>query len=254
MKKWITSLFLFVSSLLSFGQDKSVDVLKFMGVPIDGTEYQVRMDLIRKGFSYNQTTKWFSGQFNGQSVRLSIHTNHRVVDRIYVRFPSVNKFSIKNEYNKLLHQLDKTGKYLSSIINNTIPEEENVADSISFSGKSYEACFYYLNSERDPDIYSETISLHRELLDIIDSEELKIVNTLSAQLDTLSDEDYEKHPDSKYIDGFIEKTAEKAALLSVYVDYLADGQVWFTIHEDGSKYHISLYYDNLHNRPHGEDL
>ena len=35
---------------------------------------------------------------------------------------------------------------------------------------------------------------------------------------------------------------------------LADGEVWFMIHQDYGHYQIGLYYDNLHNQAHGEDL
>lgn len=35
---------------------------------------------------------------------------------------------------------------------------------------------------------------------------------------------------------------------------LADGDVWFMIQENYGQYYIGLYYDNLHNQAHGEDL
>ena len=35
---------------------------------------------------------------------------------------------------------------------------------------------------------------------------------------------------------------------------LADGDVWFMIHENYGCYNLGLYYDNLHNRANGEDL
>ena len=35
---------------------------------------------------------------------------------------------------------------------------------------------------------------------------------------------------------------------------LADGDVWFMIHESYGRYNIGLYYENLHNQAHGEDL
>ncbi len=35
---------------------------------------------------------------------------------------------------------------------------------------------------------------------------------------------------------------------------LADGVIWFTILDYYGEYRIALYYENLHNRPHGEDL
>lgn len=35
---------------------------------------------------------------------------------------------------------------------------------------------------------------------------------------------------------------------------LVSGNVWFTIHERYGKYQIGIYYDNIKNRPDGEDL
>ena len=35
---------------------------------------------------------------------------------------------------------------------------------------------------------------------------------------------------------------------------LADGDVWFMIHEHYDQYQIGLYHDNLHNQANGEDL
>ena len=46
-------------------------------------------------------------------------------------------------------------------------------------------------------------------------------------------------------------------LLAAFMDglrSLADGDVWFMIHERYGRYQIGLYYDNLHNQAHGEDL
>ena len=51
---------------------------------------------------------------------------------------------------------------------------------------------------------------------------------------------------------------DKAFLfLATFIDgmkSLADGEVWFMIHENYGRYNIGLYYDNLHNQAHGEDL
>lgn len=38
------------------------------------------------------------------------------------------------------------------------------------------------------------------------------------------------------------------------MEELSDGQVWFMIHERYGDYNIGLYYDNMNNRAHGEDL
>lgn len=55
-----------------------------------------------------------------------------------------------------------------------------------------------------------------------------------------------------------EADPEKALrFLATFVDgmrALADGEVWFMIHERYGRYQIGLYYDNLYNQAHGEDL
>ena len=43
-------------------------------------------------------------------------------------------------------------------------------------------------------------------------------------------------------------------LLRDGTNYLAVKIVWFMIHERYGRYQIGLYYDNLHNQAHGEDL
>lgn len=61
--------------------------LKFLGIPIDGTEAQFVSKLKAKGFTYSTLTEGYKGQFNGKSVDVYIHTNHNLVDRVYVAFP-----------------------------------------------------------------------------------------------------------------------------------------------------------------------
>ena len=44
-------------------------------------------------------------------------------------------------------------------------------------------------------------------------------------------------------------------LLAITFEKLCTGTVWFTIFRQGyDEYYIGLYYDNLNNRPKGEDL
>ena len=56
----------------------------------------------------------------------------------------------------------------------------------------------------------------------------------------------------------VEPNPEEALrFLATFMDgmkSLADGSVWFMIHEHYGRYQIGLYYDNLHNQAHGEDL
>lgn len=59
-------------------------------------------------------------------------------------------------------------------------------------------------------------------------------------------------------EGATEQDPEQSFMLALkFIDAmksLADGDVWFMIHEHYGKYQIGLYYDNLHNQANGEDL
>lgn len=69
---------LFIISLIAlisisvFGQNNSA--IKFLGIPIDGTEAQFVAKLRSKGFSYNSLYESCKGQFNGKDVDVYIHT------------------------------------------------------------------------------------------------------------------------------------------------------------------------------------
>lgn len=145
--------------------------LKFLGIPIDGTEAQFVSKLKAKGFTYSALTEGYKGQFNGKSVDVYIHTNHNLVDRVYVAFPYTNEDGIKSEFNRLLGQFKDNAKYMALVMNEEIPEDDRFVAT----------CMDGMRS-------------------------------------------------------------------------LADGDVWFMIHERYGRYQIGLYYDNLHNQAHGEDL
>ena len=88
----------------------------------------------------------------------------------------------------------------------------------------------------------------RKAKEVPESEREELVARMMAEMQAGS-------PASK-ID--FETDPEKAFLImSTFMDgmrSLADGEVWFMIHQYGGGYQIGLYYDNLHNQAHGEDL
>ena len=145
----------------------------FMGIPIDGNEDTFISQLKDKGFKKERNSdEYFSGQFNGEPVRLYVHTYHNRVDRIIVEFEKVPEMNLREQYNHLLSLLKKNGKY------------------------------------EPQGLYSP------------------ILNTEFS---------YESNP-------------HKAVF-----SYMPDGEVWLAIISH-SGYCVALYYDNLKNRPHGEDL
>ena len=263
MKKalWITLFTLL--SFICFGQDGGP--LKFLGIPIDGTETQFATKLKAKGFIYNTRTEGYKGQFNGKPVDVYIHTNHNIVDRIYVAFSYTTEESIKNEYNRLLRQFKNTGKYLDLSMNEEIPEEDDISYEITVKNKRYQASFNYFDPDRDPVVFMN--ALMDKFSDFFSEEQLaklkeyaiKAIDVSEDQREALQagmieemqkmglvqDENAEPDP---------EKTLEFLVTLIDGARSLADGDVWFMIHERYGQYQIGLYYDNLHNQAHGEDL
>ena len=258
MRRFLTTLLLAATSFISFAQTSAIGPLKFLGIPIDGSESQMISQLKAKGFTYNSVGEYLSGQFNGRSVNVYIHTNHSLVDRIYVSFPSTTEGDIRVEFNRLLDQFNKSDKYLDLDMNEPIPDSEDISYEIGANSKRYQATFTYIDMDKDPveftsallDGFSGVIS--EDVLngmkerfatkqDLTEEEQNNLSVTIAAELQQSLGDDEEKA--IQFVLAYLSRMKE-----------LADGQVWFMIHENYGKYNIGLYYDNLHNRAHGEDL
>ncbi len=260
MKKLFISFLLAVVTLFAYGQNGP---LKFLGIPIDGSEGQFASKLKAKGFTYNSLYECFKGQFNGKNVSVYIHTNHNLVDRIYVAFPSTrSKYSIKVEYNNLLSQFTSNSKYLSLAFNSEIPEDEDIAHEMLVNDKHYQASFSYFDNDRDPIAFVET--LFDSFSNILSEEEIAIMKENFKKSLELPKEEQDQLIDNMMaeLENVTEKQTDVDPMKSMELMFaffsgmrsLADGEVWFTIHESYGEYNIGLYYDNLHNKAHGEDL
>ncbi len=263
MKKTILIALLTLFCTVCFGQNGGP--LKFLGIPIDGTEAQFASKLKTKGFTYNSTYESYKGQFNGKPVDVYIHTNHNLVDRVYVSFRSTSEEDIKVEYNRLLSQFNGTGKYMDFSMNEEIPEKEDISYEISVNNKRYQASFSYFDSDRDPVAFMD--ALLDKISEFFTPEQLaklkeyvkKAVDTPKEELEGLQAEmmaemqkmglgqDENAQPDEEKAFQFLVKFLDG-------MKSMADGTVWFMIHENYGRYNIGLYYDNLHNQAHGEDL
>lgn len=232
--------------------------LKFLGIPIDGTKAQFVAQLKNKGFIYNSRTEGYKGQFNGRDVDVFVHTNHNLVDRVYVAFPYTNEESIRVEFNRLLSQFRNNDKYMDLSMNEDIPNDEDISYEIAVNNKRYQASFCYFDPNMDADTRGYAL---------IDKLEGILPDSTIAELKSYAAESIGKSEGEKQllsdrvalkVQEALGNDEEKAVLLlAAFMDglrSLADGDVWFMIHENYGRYQIGLYYDNRHNQAHGEDL
>lgn len=262
MKKTLLIALLTLFSAVCFGQDGGS--LKFLGIPIDGTEAQFAAKLKAKGFTYNTVYESYKGQFNGKQVDVYIHTNHNQVDRVYVEFPYTTEASIRVEFNRLLGQFKDNGKYMDLSMNEEIPAEDDISYEITVKNKRYQASFCYYDSDRDPvafinalmDKFSEFFTEEQlaklkeyavKAMDVPEDHKALQAEMMAEMQKMGLGQDENAEPDP-------EKALRFFATFMDGMRALADGDVWFMIHEHYGRYQIGLYYDNLHNQAHGEDL
>lgn len=260
MKKALLAILFSIIALACMGQNSGA--LKFMGIPIDGTEEQFSHELRNKGFKYDPIYECYKGQFNGETVDVYIHTNHNLVDRVYVAFPYTTENDIRIKFNRLLSQFNDNGKYLALCINNEIPGDENIHYQISVQNKRYQATFSYFDQDRD--ILAFVNDFTEKLSKYISKEQADVFRSFVQQLSTIPEDErvsfmetvcdnMQKYAEENQHEMNEEQIASAFQILHV-MRSLADGEVWFMIHEFRGKYQIGLYYDNLHNQAHGEDL
>ena len=263
MKRTLLITLLSLLSLATFGQNGGP--LKFMGIPIDGSKAQFETKLKAKGFQYSSLTESFKGQFNGKNVDVFIHTNHDVVDRVYVAFPSTTEENIRYEFNHLLKQFHDNDKYLDFSFNEEIPDEDDISYEMTVNNKRYQAEFTYIDGDKDPVPYIDSmIDLLSDYYTSEQREELKadikgLMNLPEDEIEAARAEVMAKIQlmganAGNDLNEDPEKAIRFAFTFFEGLKSMADGSVWFMIHEHYGRYNISLYYDNVHNQAHGEDL
>lgn len=222
MKRLFFILTLIIWSVASFAQDNT---LKFLGIPVDGTEANMIAQLKQKGFKYDALNKCLIGKFNGRNSTVFISTNHGKVDRIYVAdADNMNEADIRVRFNQLLKQMKNNSKYFF-VEGKVIPESEDISYEMSVNNKRYEASFSLTPtlSEAEEAVIQDAVDALRTKLESEGMSQRQIMDALTDEAERL-------------------------------MSYKVTGSVWFMISEYYGKYYISMYYDNLTNRPHGEDL
>ena len=145
MKKILSVLMLLLLSISIYAQQ---DVTKFLGIPVDGSKAAMIQKLKEKGFTYNTTTDFLEGVFNGEKVYIHIQTNKNKVWRIVVwNKTGRDEGQIKIRYNKLFQQFEDNSKYTISETSHKLSDSEDISYEISVHKKQYAATFYQLPYE-----------------------------------------------------------------------------------------------------------
>ena len=213
MKK-IAVFFLFLCSSVCFAQR---DVIKFLGIPVDGSKEEMISAikaLNRFRYFRAEGQDSFIGQFNGVESFIVISDNNGLVDRVFVweADPRTQKETIR-AYNTLIDQFSKNDKYVDLLqcSKMKIQPGENIRRVMRVEGLEYEARFFYI-----PDM----------------EERERVLKTVEGMSDT---------DRIDYVFDYAERNQ---------VDI-----VWFRINQIGRRdWAIPIYYENTRNRPHGEDL
>ncbi len=230
MKKLIASFILVMVTFMAIAQTPAT--FKFLGIPVDGKKSDVIAALKNKGFVYDAKNDVLKGRFNGIDSEIMISENYGKVDRIYVADEDeCGEAQIIIRFNTLLQQFRNNEKYVEVGSNEPISRDENISYEMSVHNKTYDASFY-LNP-----IYEWT-----------DEDKMKVAEELSDELKSeIESGKYKDLTDEQIAELLQEKSLQR-------VKGMVYGHVWFRISDSYGKYFISLYYDNLRNRPNGEDL
>ena len=259
--KRITALLFFITVFLSTQAQIDLTAIKnlyesdftpqFMGIPVDGPKAGMIDAIKSKGFKYDKENDFFTGEFNGKNVHVLIHTNHDVVDRIMVAYPSTSEKQIKTEYNSLLRQFQKNAKYIELFENEPIPEREDISYEMTVNHKEYESAFLYVPTTVSIPALSKTAK--EILVAIKNDEKIEGLDELDFDLDALSgikdanDEEWEALMS-------LSKEDWEDAVFYLFFGQDRPNSIWFSISEYFGDYSIDIFYDNEANRPNGEDL
>lgn len=232
MKKLIT---LSVLMLMVAMLNAQVEVTKFLGIPVDGTKYEMISKLKAKGYTWNSNLECLEGEFNGREVQIYVVTNNNKVYRILVVDKNyLNETDIRIRFNTLLSQFKKNERYMSElgVLNEPIEDDEDISYNISVKNKRYQASFIQFDKKILADTILYRNKIEQYLYSRYTNEEIKEVR------DKL-------HEDTDFAFQFITE---------MYEEWFGNNSVWFMIDEKYGKYRIFLYYDNNNNAANGEDL
>ena len=222
-----------------FGQSEST--LKFLGIPVDGSKSEMVAALKSKGFRYDSNSGFLVGDFNGRESHIGIVENHGKVYRVVVFDANTSDAGqIRIRFNNLIHQFENSNdKYYYINQNDKIPEDEDISYEISVNNKQYSAEFIYNPLYGNDELRDRLIN---EVIEELGLEKIKDEKTAGGI--TYGEFYSDKDNYNQLI----------SSLVGLKIIQMSNSSVWFKIFEHYGKYYIGIYYDNLVNKPNGEDL
>ena len=220
-----------------FGQSEST--LKFLGIPVDGSKSEMVAALKDKGFRYDSNSGFLVGDFNGRESNIVIVENHGKVYRVVVFDANTSdEGQIKIRFNNLIHQFENSnGKYYYINQNDKIPEDEDISYEISVNNKQYSAEFIYNPLYGNDELRDRLVN---EVIEELGLEKIKDEKTAGG----ITYGEFYSDKDNYLI----------SSLVGSKIIQMSNSSVWFTICNHYGEYFIGIYYDNLVNKPNGEDL
>ena len=230
MKKILLVAMLLICSIALHAQN---DVTRFLGIPVDGSKYEMIQKLKAKGFQSTPFDKdVLTGEFNGTDVNIYVVTTNNKVSRIMVAdVNTMDETDIKIRFNKLCRQFQKNKKYLPaslSVEDYSLSDDENISYEMLVHKKRYEAAYCQL-----PPTVVDSVSIRKEIMSVL----------------------FSKYSEEQLVNASVE--SRKAMIMAVLADLLgrySKKSVWFMISDYYGKYYITMFYDNEYNRANGEDL
>ena len=216
-----------------FGQSEGT--LKFLGIPVDGSKSEMVAALKSKGFRYDSNSGFLVGDFNGGESHIGIVENHGKVYRVVVFDANTyDAGQIRIRFNNLIHQFENSnGKYYYIVQNEIIPEDEDISYEINVHDKQYSATFIYNPLYGNDELKDKLVN------EVVEESKLLLEKKGITYEEFYSDKDNYNQLVSSVVGKIFQ---------------MSKGSVWFQIFEYYGKYYIGLYYDNLINKPNGEDL
>ena len=201
-------------TVVAIAQTPDDGTLKFLGIPVDGAKLEMIQQLQRKGFKYDRTQDVLMGRFNGKESNIRVSENYGKVDRVFVADAE------------------------------TVDEAQIIINYNNLLGQFKRNEKYVEMEENKPIPSNEDVSfemsVHNKTYDAVfylkpqwTDEETDAMAQKAAQIE---DED------------------ERAQFLIKEAINKISGVVWFRIAEYYGEYYICIFYDNMRNRPNGEDL
>lgn len=141
MKRFLITFLFVLITITTIAQESNT--IKFLGIPVDGTEKEMISKLQAKGYEYNASSDYLFGEFNGTDVFILVQTVNNKVWRIGIVDANIidNEANVKIRYNNLFKQLSNNGKY-EVHTGSTLEEKEDISYEMSVHKKRYDAVFY----------------------------------------------------------------------------------------------------------------